>query len=486
MGSSRRSRPVDQTPNLNWKPAHLLVAFLGLVFLTGGGSRAEISSLMILRPAAALVLCAGLITLTYSHAVRFRTLSFLALGTVALCALHLVPLPPELWQRLPGREIIVEIDSLAGINGSWRPLTMDPVGGFNALWSLLVPLAVFVLAVQLDQHGIRLTLTIVLILGLLSAIVAVLQVVGGPQSPLYLYRVSSPGLPVGLFANRNHQAVLLACLVPLGAAWLCSFDRKADADIVTPRTLLFVFGGVAAFIMIIVLLTGSRAGLASLALALPAAAWVAGLFDPKPDHERGARPAKNFRRAVIAGAALLPIAGLLVLAMGLDRGLAIERLLGNSPADDLRALIVPTTLGLAGKYAPFGSGLGSFEAVFKLHESDHFLGPAYVNHAHNDFVEVAMTLGIPGVLLMLIAALSLALTARSCFSKEVGRDRSRAMSRAALAVLFLLAFASLWDYPLRVPSMQSIGVLAAVWLSGGGSTAGIRRGRGRIPEDKGV
>lgn len=469
MRRFKSSRPLDQTGVASWNPAHLLVAFLGLIFLTGGGSRSDISSLMILRPAAALVLCVGLMTLTTSHVVRFRTLSLLALTTVALCILHLVPLPPEIWQRLPGREIIVEIDSLAGRNGSWRPLTMDPLNGFNALWSLLVPLAVLVLAVQLDRRGIGLALTAILLLGLLSGLVAVLQVVRGPGSLLYLYRISSPGLPVGLFANRNHQAVLLACLVPLGVAWLCFLKRKADPGVALPRAIFFISLALAAFLSIIVLLTGSRAGLVSLALAYPAAAWVGGFFDAKPHLEKNARPKRRFSNLAIAAASLVPIGALLILAVGLDRGLAIERLFGSSPADDLRALIVPATLGLAGTYGPLGSGLGSFETVFKIHEDDGFLGPAYINHAHNDFAEVAMTLGIPGVLLIGIVALSTVWAARSCFAKEVGSDGSRALGRAAFAVLFLLAFASLWDYPLRVPSMQSIGVLAGVWLSRVGS-----------------
>lgn len=474
-------------PITKWQPKYLLVTLIALAFLTGGGSRAEISSLMVLRPVAALMLFAGLITLTWQHVTRYRTLSFLALATIALCAIHLIPLPPGLWQALPGRDIVAEIDRLAGLEGSWRPLTMDPIGGFNAFWSLLVPFAVLVLAIQLDDKGMRLALTALISLGLLSALVAILQVISGPQSPLYFYRISSPGLPVGLFANRNHQAVLLACLVPLGAAWLQAFDWKATKGRISRSAMLFVYWGIVAILIVVVLLTGSRAGLASMALAVPAAAWVAGLFDPSPANDGSTRSRMNFRRVGLVFASLFPVAALSVVATGLDRGLAIERLLGSSPADDLRARIVPAALDLTARYAPFGSGLGSFETVFKIHESDDFLGPAYVNHVHNDFVEVAMTLGIPGFVLTFFAGLAMATAARSCFKKDGGSPGSLALRRASLAVLFLLAFASLWDYPLRVPSIQSLGVLAAIWLARGafdkgytvsGQMSGYRKTKG--------
>ena len=464
-GQNRRlSRGRVHAISLN--PGILLLAFLPLVFLTGGGSRAEIASLMLLRPMAVLVLFAGLITISRQDLVRFRWLFWLAGATTVLCLAHLVPLPPDIWRALPGREIIVEIDQFAGIGDQWRPITMDPIGGYNAAWSLTVPLAVLVLAVQLDAQDHRRVLAAILLLGALSAVVGLLQLLGGTQSPLYFYRVSSPGLPVGLFANRNHQAVFLACLVPMAAAWLRNFSGGSARQANSRWPLALLFAVLAAFLIAIVLITGSRAGLAAMTIALPGAAWVYGLFDRAPVGVANDSLGKRARRIGILVLLLLPVLGLSVLSANLGRGLAVERLLGNSPADDLRAQIVPQAFDMTLQYAPIGSGLGSFEPLFKLHESDDFLGPAYVNHVHNDFLEVAMTLGLPGVMLLLAALFTVALAARRVLATS-SRSADNALPRASLVVLFLLAFATLWDYPLRVPSMMALGILTAVWLGGG-------------------
>src|SRR5262245_51225680 len=50
----------------------------------------------------------------------------IAIGLIVLFLLQLIPLPPELWSRLPGRERIVE--SLTALNRElpWMPLSVAP------------------------------------------------------------------------------------------------------------------------------------------------------------------------------------------------------------------------------------------------------------------------------------------------------------------------------------------------------------------------
>src|SRR3546814_18783044 len=52
------------------------------------------------------------------------------------------------------------------------------------------------------------------------------QVIGPRDGPLYLYEITNNGSAVGLFANRNHQAALLACLFPMLAVY-ASIDHPS-------------------------------------------------------------------------------------------------------------------------------------------------------------------------------------------------------------------------------------------------------------------
>ena len=60
----------------------------------------------------------------------------------------------------------------------------------------------------------------------------------------------------------------------------------------------------------------------------------------------------------------------------------------NSAALSEKVRALPTIERLIAAYAPWGSGLGTFEQVFKLHEPDALLSPSYLNHAHNDWLEL--------------------------------------------------------------------------------------------------
>jgi hypothetical protein len=72
----------------------------------------------------------------------------LAIGaaTLALFLLQLVPLPPSIWSRLPGRELVVEGYRSLNMELPWLPLSLSPYDTIEALLFLLPPAAVFLLA----------------------------------------------------------------------------------------------------------------------------------------------------------------------------------------------------------------------------------------------------------------------------------------------------------------------------------------------------
>ena len=80
-----------------------LITYLVLVFLMGGSSRYDMQSLIVLRPLGVLACGIALLTLAADHLRRYLFLSIIAGLVLTLVGLHLVPLPPEIWQSLPGR-----------------------------------------------------------------------------------------------------------------------------------------------------------------------------------------------------------------------------------------------------------------------------------------------------------------------------------------------------------------------------------------------
>lgn len=441
----------------------VLCAFLLIVFFTGGSSRADMPSLIILRPISLLVLGYGLLTLSLAHVRNDWPLVAITVGAVALAALHLIPLPPELWYALPGRENLMEIDRLLGLDGLWRPLTLDPQATRNALMALAIPCAVLVLGVQLDARGHEMLLTFTLGLGVVTAIWALLQVMGNPRGPLYLYQITNHGLPVGLFANRNHQAVFLASLVPLAYCWV-QLAHGSWTDLASSKGRRSIVAGICGLLFVpLILIAGSRAGFLTLILAACATAALAA-FTPKHKHKRE-RQSELARLAPAAGG-VFALAGLALLTIGLGRDRAFERLIGATPVADTRADLIPAVWDIARANFPWGAGVGSFDDVYRMYEPDTLLMSAYVNHAHNDFLEILMTGGLVGGLILAFA-IALA-AARAWAIARGGRAEMRANTRsaAALIALAVLFVASLVDYPLRAPALASYAVLLALWSGG--------------------
>ncbi len=423
-------------------------------------------SLILLRPVSLLALGYGLLTLSREHIRRYWPLVTIAGTTVVLTTVHLIPLPPGVWQSFPGREVVADLDALLGLNDQWRPLTLDPQTTRNALFALAAPCAVLILAIQLDARQRERLLTFILGLGVLTALWGLLQLMGNPRGPLYLYSLTSYGSPVGLFANRNHQAVFLASLIPMMYCWV-QLAQGSWKDIGTTKgkRSAMATGGMLLLIPLI-LITGSRAGLLTLVLSVCVTAVLITAITSAGARRRTRRSSALARIAPAAVAAVV-VAGLGLVTIGLGRDRAFERLIGSDPIADTRADLLPATWRIAVDAFPWGTGIGSFDDVYRMHESDALLRPEYVNHAHNDLLEVLMTGGLLGALILLFGIMLFTARGWAIWRERKAEIRANIGPAAALIALAILFIASLIDYPLRVPALASYAVLLAIWASKG-------------------
>jgi O-antigen ligase len=105
-----------------------------------------------------------------------------------------------------------------------------------------------------------------------------------------------------------------------------------------------------------------------------------------------------------------------------------------------------------------GSGGGTFEDIYARYENPARVDSFYVNHAHNDFLEILLEYGVVGALLLLLFLLW---WVRNAHWLSAGRKPDYFAFAATLASAAILAH-SLVDYPLRT---AAISVLLAACCS---------------------
>ncbi len=447
------ARPKSKPSVQYW----LLAFFLLMLFATGGGSRTDVQSLVFLRPVSIIVCALACMTLRREHFAGRMWLVGSAGAMFLLALLHLVPLPPSIWQSIAGRQDLVDVEKLAGLSDIWRPLTLAPMNGWHAFLSLFTPLAVILLGIQLNRDDLFGLLPLVIALTALSGLLGLLQAIGDPQGALYFYRITNNGSAVGLFANRNHAATLLACMFPMLAVYAAT--ARGEADAVKMRQL--IAAAIAIVLVPLILVTGSRSGLVSAVIGLGAAA----LLYRQPSDVRTVRRGKPDRvkaLPILGGVAVISLA---FLTYFLSRAEAIERLFMKASGEDSRTDFWAVSVDLFWKYFPWGSGSGSFVEAYQIVEPARLLDATYLNRAHNDWVETAVTFGLPGVVALSVAAIAFGIRSYRLWRNADGSERAVAHGRLASVMIAMIAIASVSDYPLRTPTMMGLFAIFALWLT---------------------
>jgi O-antigen ligase len=433
-------------------------AFVATVFILGGASRSDVQSLTILRPLSVLICGFAIFTIDRSH-IRGRTWTLLGLLAIfALTSLHLLPMPISV-HLFSGRDLVNEVNITAGLGDIWHPISLAPISGLDALFTLMIPLGITLLCIQLTRDELYRLLPVMIGIGTISGIFGVLQAAGDPQGPFYLYRITNNGVAVGLFANRNHAALLLACLFPM----LAVFASKAGQTDNERRVVPLICGAIGIVLIPLILVTGSRSGVF---LAIFGLLGATALY--RPTTERG----KNKSKFALGGRkrnAPYLFLGILVVCLSLltllfSRAQAIERLFQQSVSDEARIDFWIVSLKMFWNYFPLGTGSASFAQAFQVDQPSSLLNPTYLNRAHNDWLEIVTDFGLLGAAFLVAAAgLFVRITYRLWFHYS-GIKRSISYARMATVLIAMIGFASFGDYPLRTPAFMGLAVILMLWL----------------------
>ena len=425
--------------------------FLILCFLLGGSSRFVLLSDVPVRLVSTAAIGAALWRMPIADRVRARPFAWAVIAIGTLMAAQLVPLPPGLWAALPGRGAYQDALTSVDLADRWRPMSISPDLTLESLLALLPLMAAALLFAPMNTRERRLMLDILIACLIGSAVLAVTQIV---SQSFYLYDITNQGSGVGLFANRNHEALFISLGIVLVFGRTCLFDANNRAF--SPMVLAMV-GAAALFPILIV--TGSRAGLIAGVLALLASMliFMRGTFQRQRGRKRFFLSIGMVCLFVAAGA----------LATMSSRQLAIQRLFATN-GSDLRGTNLPVVLVALKTFFPFGSGFGTFDIAFRRFETYAMLDPAYFNHAHSDPIEIVIEGGVPAILLLFIG---LFLLFRNCGTilSSLSRSSKVVLAQIGTLSLALLLMGSLIDYPLRTPFLGVLAILFATWIRGAGA-----------------
>jgi O-antigen ligase len=224
--------------------------------------------------------------------------------------------------------------------------------------------------------------------------------------------------------------------------WLATTVKESSLRALTDSRAFFIVGAIA-LISGGVLISQSRAGLIGFSVAA-AFALVGGW--------------RQFGRRGRLGLVSL-IFGLVLGALLISNPARVVNRLGNSGDDSWggRPMIWQLTRGLIATYPLTGVGLGAYEGAMPLYQPPP--RGLMINHAHNQYLEIAAEGGIPGLLLFLTA---LVMVVRLHLRRQ-RHDRSaqRYLRSGALVGLVGLAAQSVWETPLLTPAVLWLAAAAA-------------------------
>ncbi len=422
----------------------LLALLLVCAVLLGGGPNEPVWRLAAICGVSCVL--AGW-TLAHGGAGAFARLPGLVrIGVLAFPCLwlaQLAPLDDALWRGLPGREMAAQVYALAGVHGA-HPFSLTASQTLFGAGMVFPGLAAFLATLGLDRRGRQRMVILFLALAGISVLAGLAQL-SSRGTLVDFYGSPHKAQLTGFFANRNHQALMLAIAGVFAVSLILQQIRPRRSALTIALVLVLV-------LLVCVLGTASRAGMV-LALGGMAVALLACF---------GANLRPRYWAMLAGGAAMAAIA---LIAFNPVARRALSRFSGLG--DDSRWQFWTESWPLVLRYFPWGGGLGGFARHYNTTEQLDQVGPAWLNHAHNEYLEVLVEAGLPGIAALLAFGLAFAIVLFGGKQEGAGPNWTDAGFRAPAGLgIALVALHSMVDYPLRTQALAVLfGMMAGLFLS---------------------
>ena len=376
------------------------------------------------------------------HALLFTALAALQVMPLPTCALELIsPLRLEFYAPLLSVPDATTI-SLNPHAGAVEALKWGPM-------ALAYFMGVYAIRTRPQAEIIIWT---VLGLGIFQATYGIYQTYSGTEQVWNWVKTGQHGFVIGTFISRNELAYFLelSILLALGLAMGIHMREpraRSWKNILTESFWKPVLPGFTAVTLAIaLLLTGSRGGILSCGGGLIS---MAALFLTK----KQMRPAS------------LKILGVAMIIFVYGLGVGLERTAARFGQDgDLghRLDIAESVLPMIADYSMSGVGMGAFNTAYSPYALPRYGGNVDVVHAHNDWVEIAAEMGLPGLVL---CGSGFAWFMICCIRAWRKRNDPVVLGTGAgiMAGLISIALHSFFDFGMRVPANAlAAGLLCAL------------------------
>ena len=364
-------------------------------------------------------------------------------GLVAIVLAQLCPLPVG-WV---GR-------AAEPLGGHYSSLTIESYSTRSELLILLTCLIGFFLAqiIAQDRKRMRRLAQCFVALGVFEAVYGLVQYLAGWQRIFLYIKKYDLEEATGTYINRNHYAGFLEMALPfsLALAWYefrklrRGHNESATSlrDLIVsqsglPKLILYVF--IAVLLFSALLFSRSRMGILAASASILVIFFLISVAG------------RHVKTVLILSTAFAILAGSAAIWIG--PGPIAERFEDVSQEysqyDRSRLSIWQGTGRLIEEHPFLGTGLGTFPIAYTKVQST-FLGE-FVNHAHNDYLEIASDLGLPAALALFASLIYLFVgAARGFLSAEKGFDRAIAL--ACVGSMLAIFLHSLTDFNLHIPA----------------------------------
>jgi O-antigen ligase len=314
--------------------------------------------------------------------------------------------------------------TLVGEVPSFHPVTVYPFATEMELARLTICLMIFLMAAfgpRTHEH-VHSVLRILAIVGFVLALFAVTQKATWNGKLYWVRELGIRGNPFGPFVNRNHFAGWMCMVAPL------SFGIGLLSRSISRRIRYIFFAVVMALTIFFSL---SRGGMVSFLAGTIVLALITLWRVPS---KKSLIPILSF------------VIGLFVYLIYVGMSPIIERFVQSGVSSHERLSVWFASLTAFRDFPIFGSGLGTFQHVFPAYKLDGI--EMFYQHAHNDYIEMLLELGIIGALVGLFC---LGAAGKTILNVR-WRGREGYLKAAFVASFTSIAVFGLFDFNLHIPS----------------------------------
>lgn len=385
---------------------YLLGSVLFISLLIGGGTASGLYTDTLIE-VLAIISAAAVLSQPSSQRAP-KSVVCLLVFAVALVILQIVPLPASMFNGLRP-ELLLADSSLVG-ETRFRFVSLGVGRTIECLLYLVAVAAFFLSVLRLRTEQVQALLPFFFMGVICNGLAGAIQY--SLSDDIAIKGLLPFTINAGLFANRNHFAALLFVSIPF-VVYHGLFRGNLLSGLLGLVTLL-----------LLLLAAGSRAGvLIGLTITVLSVVFL------------------SARSRAGGWSILLVFIGLSVYTIGAWTKIDVDAI---DPAFGRGEFARTTIDGIKENWAT-GVGFGNFQKAYQIYEKEGMIFKQFVNHAHNEYLEIAFEGGVLAILLMAFYFVLLIVS--------FARIRRDPLQKAAFLSVSFLLIHSLVDYPLRTAAL---------------------------------